>query len=685
MEECIAEGNSDEGLLECVTSSLSRNDELLALGIDFVFLMFSTALVFFMQAGFAMLCAGSVRRKNVQNSMLKNLLDACGAAIGFWTFGYAFAYSPYLPGDGGTSFIGNQHFALNDLEPTEYSFWLFQFAFAATSATIVAGTLAERCQMIAYLCYSLVLTGLVYPIVVRAIWSQYGFLNFRNGQLFGEERQVGMIDFAGGGVVHVTGGITALLATKILGPRKGRFYDYRGRKLETPAPFPGHSAALQVLGTFILWLGWYGFNCGSIVTVSKGTSTTSNALIASLTAVNTTLAASGACVSALFTKLYRTERRSGEATFNLVTALNGTLAGLVSITAGCAIIEPWAALVTGLIAGWIYLYVSDWLIKHCLDDAVDAIPVHFANGAWGVISVGLFAAPKHMIDLYENDLNVGWFYEWGRGSGNASLLAAQIVGLLFILTWTVGAMAPFFILLNYLGWFRADSLEEVVGLDISYHGGAVYNSDSEKVRPEYLQAYEKRKRDKKNLSSHSGAESYHSNSWHYEPRTAPVSQESGINVPMHQSITSDHPVLSILKEQKQSNIPLDVERNIQAYNVKELQTQEEIAAILGPNIPRNVSLKPFEDFVPVNIGMQPEYEDSGAIPIHIPSAPQHPVLGILKGQRTERVNSEQEISDAQDNDPPHMQKSSEPIIHPHEERIDLNTAHNPVLSILKDQ
>ena len=244
IQECINnDESSDNALIDCVTWSLSTQDENLALALDFVFLLFSTALVFFMQAGFAMLCAGSVRRKNVKNSMLKNLLDACGAAIGFWTFGYAFAYSP---NDGVTSFIGREHFALQGLEQRGYGFWLFQFAFAATSATIVAGTLAERCQMIAYLCYSLVLTGFVYPIVVRAIWSEYGFLNFTNGVLFGEHEKVGMIDFAGGGVVHVTGGVTALLATSILGPRKGRFHDNRGRQLETPTPFPGHSAALQV-------------------------------------------------------------------------------------------------------------------------------------------------------------------------------------------------------------------------------------------------------------------------------------------------------------------------------------------------------------------------------------------------------------------------------------------------------
>lgn len=202
-----------------------------------------------MQAGFAMLCAGSVRAKNVKNIMLKNILDACGGAIGFYTIGYGFAYG----GDDkiGNTFIGNSYFGLR-----EYDSWagfFFQFAFAATAATIVAGTVAERCKMAAYLCYSIFLTGFVYPVIVHSIWSSNGFLSaFNNDSLF---RDVGNIDFAGSGVVHMTGGITALIAAIVLGPRKGRFYDEDGNPLEKPVTFQPHSVALQVLGTFILWFG----------------------------------------------------------------------------------------------------------------------------------------------------------------------------------------------------------------------------------------------------------------------------------------------------------------------------------------------------------------------------------------------------------------------------------------------
>ena len=200
-----------------------------------------------MQAGFAMLCAGSVRMKNLQNTMLKNLLDACGASIGFYTIGYAFAWGGSYTEDG-TTFLGTTNFFLMDVD--QKAFWLFQFAFAATSATIVAGTLAERCQMMAYLLYSTALTAFIYPVIVHAIWNKNGFLSSYNvNPLLG----IGVIDFAGSICVHITGGLTALIAAFVLGPRKGRFYiDNDGKKRAND--FPGHSVALKVLGVLILWV-----------------------------------------------------------------------------------------------------------------------------------------------------------------------------------------------------------------------------------------------------------------------------------------------------------------------------------------------------------------------------------------------------------------------------------------------
>jgi ammonium transporter, Amt family len=208
---------------------------------SFFIAQLQTALVFYMQSGFAMLCAGAVRKKNVGNTMLKNLLDACGAALAFFLVGYAFAFGGNDPNSDKKTFIGTSNFMLMDVD--DHAYWLFQYAFSAASATIVAGTLAERCQMVAYLCYSIMLGGFVYPVVAHAIWSHQGFLShLAVNPLWG----VGMIDFAGGGVVHMTGGTTALFATMILGPRRGRFHDETGRELAKPNDFPGHSVALQV-------------------------------------------------------------------------------------------------------------------------------------------------------------------------------------------------------------------------------------------------------------------------------------------------------------------------------------------------------------------------------------------------------------------------------------------------------
>lgn len=226
-------------------------------GDDFTNWLFVIAgsLIFFMQAGFAMLCAGCVRRKNVQNTMLKNLLDACGAGIAYYCVGYAFTFGGQNDHDAGhdsITFLGTENFFLRGIRNEDLAFWFFEYAFSAASVTIVAGTLAERCQMAAYLWYSMVLTGFVYPVVAHAVWSNNGFLS-----TFAKQRllDVGCIDFAGSGVVHLTGGTTAFMATWILGARRGRFTDARGRLLAKPREFPGHSIALQLMGTMTLWFG----------------------------------------------------------------------------------------------------------------------------------------------------------------------------------------------------------------------------------------------------------------------------------------------------------------------------------------------------------------------------------------------------------------------------------------------
>lgn len=462
--DCVAhEVNSD--LL-----ALSNRIDSLSAGVDIFFLIFASIIMFTMQAGFAMLCAGSVRKKNVQNTLMKNILDACGCAVAFFVCGYAFAYGNTEVGIGNpnvvnstrsTTFIGTDHFFLINFD--DYSFWMYQYAFAATSTTIVAGTLAERSQMVAYFLYSIVLAGFVFPVVCHAVWSIDGLLNaFRANRLFDS----GMVDFAGSGVVHVTGGITALIATKILGPRSDRFHDERGRSLSTPKTIQGYSVSLQALGTFLLWFGWYGFNIGSVHSIS----TEEYAKVAALSALTTTLGAATGTIGALAASAFWAQKRTGEITFDVTYALNGCLSGLVGITASCALVEPWAALVIGFTSGIIYIVASHALLHWQIDDAVDAIPVHLFNGIWGVLAVGLFASPRRMEAVYGRSDHVGWFYSWGQQSGDATLLAANMVGLLLIMGFVTAIMLPFFFFLQYMGWFRSDPLEEIVGLDLRYKG-----------------------------------------------------------------------------------------------------------------------------------------------------------------------------------------------------------------------
>ena len=417
-----------------------------------------------MQAGFAMLCAGSIRAMNVQNILLKNILDACSGALGFYSIGYALAYGGVV-GDTSTTFIGTtNYFFLFNVD--NYINWFFQFAFAATAATIVAGTVAERCKLEAYFCYSFFLTAFVYPVVVHSVWDQQGFLSaFHTNPLWG----IGMVDFAGSGVVHITGGCTALVAAVVLGPRVGRFYNEHGQKLEEPGAFPPHSVALQVLGTFLLWFGWYGFNPGSTLGI------TGNGYgdIAALAAVTTTLSAATGCISALLFNVMVIYILTGEEVFDLTMAMNGCLSGLVAITAGCSTVQPWAAICIGFVAGLIYFGASKALIAVRIDDSVDAIPVHLANGVWGCIAVGFFADPNLVAAVYsstgEKNSNGGVFY------GDGALLACQICGVLFILGWVMACMFPFFIMLRYLNMLRLDPIEELVGCDVSHHGGSAYN------------------------------------------------------------------------------------------------------------------------------------------------------------------------------------------------------------------
>ncbi|KAL7471210.1 hypothetical protein ACHAXS_011519 [Conticribra weissflogii] len=447
-----------------------------------------------MQIGFAMLCAGSIREKNVKNVLLWNLLDSAGGAFGYWSVGFAFAYGGQVEG-GPKTFIGNDNFFLS--KDVDLEFWFFQYTFACALSSIVAGTIAERTKMMAYLCYSVFLCGFVYPVCAHAYWSYNGFLSpFAAEPLWGS----GVIDLAGSGPVHMCGGVAALVMGIILGPRRGRFYDDDGVPLEEPKAMGPHSVSLQFLGTFALWFGWYGFNPGSTLMISNA----NIADVASLVAVNTTLGAASGALSGMFTSTIVDERKTGVFTWDTTAAMNGCLTGLVAITAGCATVEPWAAFVIGTTAGWIYLAASSLMLRLKIDDAVDAVPVHMFGGGWGVIATGLFTNEYRLNKAFGMTENIGWFYEWGRGSGNFTLLGCQLVGVLFVAGWSACIFGPFCLVLKYLDWLRIDPLEEEVGMDISRHKGRAYESEGSANEDAVMQLSTRRLDILNNSNSQSG-------------------------------------------------------------------------------------------------------------------------------------------------------------------------------------
>ncbi|GMH35861.1 hypothetical protein BSKO_03729 [Bryopsis sp. KO-2023] len=426
--------------------------------LTILWLLLGAYLVFFMQAGFALLEAGTVRSKNTKNILLKNVLDACVGAIIWWALGYSLAF-----GEGGAKpnvFIGGRHFFMwkaEDVGVKFYGLWLFQWAFSATAATIVSGAVAERCQFRAYLTYTSIMTGFIYPVVVHWVWSGEGWLSaFRDPIVL--DNSMGLVDFAGSGVVHMVGGGSALMASIFLGPRVGRF-DSKG----CPRTIPGHSVALATLGTFLLWFGWYGFNPVSTLCFYECME------VASKIAVTTTLAASAGGVTVLFVNA-----ASGSPA-DVAPALNGILAGLVSITSGCSVVEPYAACLIGMVGGALYFGSSKLLLRYRIDDPLDATPVHFCCGLWGVLSVGFFATPANLVKAYGRKTDVGVFY-----GGQGDQLFVQILGAVAIGAWTITVSGLMFFVLKEVNWLRVPEQEEIQGLDISHHGGAAY--DLEEVK-----------------------------------------------------------------------------------------------------------------------------------------------------------------------------------------------------------
>jgi len=434
--------------------------------MDTFYLLWAGALIFLMQAGFATLSAGSIRQKNVKNILLKNLLDACMGAITWYLFGYGFAYDADNGVDGheANGFIGTgaSNFALSGLKDKDGSDqgmvwvgWQFQFAFAAAAATIVSGAVAERCQLSAYLIYTVVITGFIYPCVVHWVWDSAGFLSAFNGD---KDKRImaGCTDFAGSGVVHMTGGWAAMVAAAVLGPRRGRF--------EKPADFEGHSTPLQVIGTFLLWFGWYGFNPGSTLMIQG------SANVAARSTVTTTLAAAMGGVTGLFVKRALPPAMGGSGVYDIGHTCNSLLGGLVGITAGCSVVDPWAAIIIGFVSAFVYHGASCTMRRLKIDDPLDAFAVHGACGLFGVIAVGLFTVKEYNAAIGVVDPDAGIFMKNSSGK----LFGTQIVTALIEITWVVTTSFILFMSLKLAGIYRVPADYEEAGLDVSKHGGSAY-------------------------------------------------------------------------------------------------------------------------------------------------------------------------------------------------------------------
>lgn len=417
-----------------------------AMPVNMIWTLITGFLVWFMQLGFAFLGGGLIRAKNQTNYWTKSFMDFCIASLGFWAFGFAlmFGGSKLFPGlEDGNSFIGFSGFFLSgtSYDVSTIMLWFFQMVFAATACTIVAGAVAERMKITAYLAYSFIVGAIIYPIFGKWVWGG-GWLS--TIEILGV---TGVKDFAGSGVVHMVGGLLALIGAAMVGPRIGKF-----NKDGTPNAIKGHNLPFVVIGTFILFFGWFGFNPGSTLAATD--------LRISVIAVNTFLAG----VSGAIVGLYWTFARTGK--LDIVMACNGCLAGLVGVTAPCAYVAPWAAVVIGAIAAPVMMGVS-WFVEHVLkvDDAVGAVGVHFGGGLWGLIAVGIFA------DGTYGSVKGIIMGEWGQ-------LLLQLVDIGALVVWVLGTgFLTFWVIKKTIG-LRASKEEELKGLDIPEHGIEAYPADA---------------------------------------------------------------------------------------------------------------------------------------------------------------------------------------------------------------
>ena len=402
-----------------------------------VWFLIGAALVFWMQAGFAMCEAGFTRAKNTGNIIMKNLMDFCIGTVVFILIGFGLFLGEDLVG-----IIGKPGFDIfTDYAHFDWSNFVFNLVFCATTATRVSGSMAERTKFLSYCVYSAVISAVIYPIEAHWTWGG-GWLS-----------QIGFHDFAGSNCIHMVGGISALIGAAFLGPRIGKFVKDKSGKVTKVNAIPGHNLTAAALGVFILWLGWYGFNGAACTTVEQLGSVF----------VTTTIAPALATVTCMiFTWI-----KYGKPDVSM--CLNASLAGLVAITAPCDVTDALGATVIGIVAGLLVCF-GVWLLDYKLhiDDPVGAVSVHCLNGIWGTIAVGLFAtnsAPGYSIADKAGNEMVGLFY-----GGGLKLLGIQMVGLLSTALWTAVAITVTFLLIKKIFGLRVSAEEEITGLDATEHG-----------------------------------------------------------------------------------------------------------------------------------------------------------------------------------------------------------------------
>ena len=402
-----------------------------------VWFLIGAALVFWMQAGFAMVEAGFTRAKNTGNILMKNLMDFCIGTVVFILIGFSL-----LLGEDMAGIIGKPGFDIfTSYANFDWSNFVFNLVFCATTATIVSGAMAERTKFISYCVYSAVISAIIYPIEAHWIWGG-GWL-----------AQIGFHDFAGSTAIHMVGGISALIGAAILGPRIGKFTKDKAGKITKVNAFPGHNLPIGALGVFILWLGWYGFNGAAATTVEQ---------LGSIFVTTTIAPAVATVVCMIFTWV-----KYGKPDVSM--SLNASLAGLVAITAPCDVTDAFGAIVIGAVAGVLVVFgvwFCDYVIR--VDDPVGAVAVHMLNGIWGTIAVGLFAtntAPEYgLVDANGNEL-LGLFY-----GGGFKLLGLQFLGFAAVAAWTAVTITIVFLVIKAVLGLRVSEEEEIVGLDATEHG-----------------------------------------------------------------------------------------------------------------------------------------------------------------------------------------------------------------------